>query len=100
MCLLRSLKEIFILFFFFQKFYTEYRHLSRSLVSSSHLSITKFKLFRSRLQTSLKRIVGRPSLADDKVHITSQHFLALNLSKIKSYNCIQGKTAIINIIID
>ena len=42
--------------------YKEDRHLSRSLSSSSHLSVSTFKLFRSRLHTSLKRSVCRPRL--------------------------------------
>ena len=55
--------------------YTDDRNLSRSLASSSHLSVPTFKVFRLRLHTFLNRKVGRPRLRVPSANLLYNEFV-------------------------
>ena len=59
-CLLRFFKVLFSLSL--SLFCTVDHHLARSSASNFHSPVVIFKLFRSRLHTSLKRSFGQPRL--------------------------------------
>ena len=67
--------------------YKEDRHFSLSLASSSNLSVPTSKLFRSRLQKSLKSNIGRPRLfLPSNISMYSRDFVAHSQSMTKSAN--------------